>query len=94
EAQDEFEKLEAAIAESVDGIKGIDEKTSSLQSIKERIVANVTDLSAISEENAASNAEVSASTDNIATSIKEIADRIKGVSKQADNLKEIVAFFK
>ena len=94
EAQDEFEKLEAAIAESVDGIKGIDEKTSSLQSIKERIVANVTDLSAISEENAASNAEVSASTDNIATSIKEIADRIKGVNAQADNLKEIVAFFK
>ena len=27
-------------------------------------------------------------------SIKEIADRIKGVSAQADNLKEIVAFFK
>ncbi|MBO4608808.1 MAG: hypothetical protein J5696_02950, partial [Lachnospiraceae bacterium] len=94
EAQDEFEKLEAAIAQSVDGIKEIDEKTSSLQSIKERIVANVTDLSAISEENAASNAEVSASTDNIATAIQEIADRIKDVSAQADNLKEVVAFFK
>ena len=94
EAQEEFEKLEAAIVESVDGIKEIDEKTESLKHIKERIVANVSDLSAISEENAASNAEVSASTDNIATAIQEIAERIKGVSAQADNLKEIVAFFK
>ena len=94
EAQEEFEKLEAAIVESVDGIKEIDEKTESLKHIKERIVANVSDLSAISEENAASNAEVSASTDNIATAIREIAERIKGVSSQADNLKEIVAFFK
>ena len=94
EAQEEFEKLEAAIVESVDGIKEIDEKTESLKHIKERIVANVSDLSAISEENAASNAEVSASTDNIATAIREIAERIKGVSAQADNLKEIVAFFK
>ena len=94
EAQEEFEKLEAAIVESVDGIKEIDEKTESLKDIKERIVANVSDLSAISEENAASNAEVSASTDNIATAIQEIAERIKGVSAQADNLKEIVAFFK
>lgn len=94
EAQEEFEKLEAAIVESVDGIREIDEKTESLKHIKERIVANVSDLSAISEENAASNAEVSASTDNIATAIREIAERIKGVSAQADNLKEIVAFFK
>lgn len=94
EAQEEFEKLEAAIVESVDGIREIDEKTESLKDIKERIVANVSDLSAISEENAASNAEVSASTDNIATAIREIAERIKEVSAQADNLKEIVAFFK
>ena len=94
EAQDEFEKLEAAIAESVDGIKEIDEKTESLKDIKERIVANVSDLSAISEENAASNEEVSASTENIASAIQEIAERIKGVSEQADNLKDIVSFFK
>jgi len=94
EAQEEFEKLEAAISESVDGIREIDEKTEALKGIKERIVSNVSDLSAISEENAASNEEVSASTDNIATSIQEIAERIKAVSAQADNLKEIVSFFK
>ena len=94
EAQDEFEKLEAAIAESVDGIKEIDEKTEILKDIKERIVSNVSDLSAISEENAASNEEVSASTENIASAVQEIAEKIKGVSEQADNLKDIVAFFK
>ena len=94
EAQDEFEKLDAAIGQSVDGIKEIDEKTEALKTIKEQIVSNVSDLSAISQENAASNEEVTASVENIAASIQEIADRMQEVNTQTERLNEAVSYFR
>jgi len=94
EAQDEFDKLNNAIGESVEGIKEIDSMTSSLRAIKEQIVGNVTDLSAISEENAASNQEVSASVESIAASVQEIADKMQEVNEQAEGLTRSISFFK
>ncbi len=94
EAQDEFDKLNNAIGESVEGIKEIDSMTTSLRAIKEQIVGNVTDLSAISEENAASNQEVSASVESIAASVQEIADKMQEVNEQAENLTKTISFFK
>ena len=94
EAQEEFEKLNQAISESVEGIKEIDTKTDNLRVIKEQIVSNVSDLSAISEENAASNQEVSASVDTIAASIREIAEKMQEVNERTEQLNSAVAFFK
>ena len=94
EAQEEFDKLNQAISESVDGIKEIDSMTDNLRAIKEQIVSNVSDLSAISEENAASNQEVSASVDTIAASIREIADKMQEVNERTEQLNNAVAFFK
>ena len=93
-AQDSFTKLNEAIGQSVESIEQIDSMTGSLRTIKEQIVSNVSDLSAISEENAASNQEVSASVESIAASVAEIADKMKDMNDLAKNLNDAVAFFK
>ena len=79
---------------SVVAISSIHEKTVALNGATERIVSVVSDLSALSEENAASSEEMNASVEDITEGVEEIkrnSDEMRGMSLQ---LKESVAYFK
>ena len=92
--QSSFTSLDDAINVSVTKIQNIDGMTGELRKIKEVIVGNISDLSAISEENAASNEEVTASVDSIATGLDQIAAEISDVYQKAKGLKEEVEYFR
>ena len=92
--QEKFDELQEAIDKSVEGIHAIESTTADLNQIKQGLTSNVTDLSAISEENAASNEEVAASVTNIVSSVDEIANKMKDMNDMSDNLEDTVGFFK
>jgi len=80
--QQAFAELGAAIEESLAMISEIDSKAAELSVLKDGIIDNLSDLSGISEQNAASNQEVSAS-------ISDISGRVNHVSEQSDSMKEM-----
>lgn len=93
DTQDKFEILSTEVAKSLEMISEIDSKTGVLQGLKKDVVGNVSDLSAISEENAASNEEVTASVESIATSVEEISSKTEELKALADELSEQVSYF-
>ncbi len=94
ETKKRFDVLNTEITKSVEDIKGISSQTDSLESIKSTIVENVSDLSAISEENAASTEEVTASMESIASNIRDISVNADGMNDVASHLVEAVRKFK
>ncbi len=94
DAQSKFVDLETAIGDSVDQIRAIGEKADDLSNIKTSIISDVQDLSAISEENAASTEEVTASVQSIAANVSMIAERMKAMGGVSSDLSEDVSFFK
>lgn len=93
ETKKRFDVLNEEITSSVEGINGISSQTENLESIKATIIENVSDLSAISQENAASTEEVTASMESIAMNIRVISDNSDGMNDIADNLVEAVDKF-
>ena len=93
ETKKRFDVLNTEITNSVEDIRGISTQTESLESIKATIIENVSDLSAISQENAASTEEVTASMENIASNIRTISDNSDGMNNIADNLVRAVGEF-
>lgn len=94
DAQHKFDDLSEGVEASVVAISSIHEKTAALDGATERIVSVVSDLSALSEENAASSEEMNASVEDITEGVVEImrnSDEMRGMSLQ---LKESVAYFK
>ena len=94
DAQHKFDDLSEGVEASVVAISSIHEKTAALNGATERIVSVVSDLSALSEENAASSEEMNASVEDITEGVEEIkrnSDEMRGMSLQ---LKESVAYFK
>ena len=94
ETKKRFDVLNTEITKSVEDIKGISSQTDNLEAIKSTIVENVSDLSAISEENAASTEEVTASMENIASNIKQISGDADGMNDIASKLVGEVRKFK
>ena len=92
--QEKFDELQEAIDKSIEGIRSIETTTDALNNIKQELTSNVTDLSAISEENAASNEEVAASVTSIVTSVDEIANKMKDMNDMSDSLENAVDYFK
>ncbi len=86
ETKKRFDVLNEEITNSVEDIKGIASQTESLESIKAVIVENVSDLSAISQENAASTEEVTASMETIASDIRVISENSDGMNDIANSL--------
>ncbi|MBQ0041882.1 MAG: hypothetical protein KBS85_00990 [Lachnospiraceae bacterium] len=72
----------------------IHEESDNLEKIKEGILANVTDLSAISEENAASSEEVTASVESIAEAIRGTKEESEMMKSMADVLGNKMMQFK
>ena len=82
------------INNSIEQIGLIDEMTQSLNQIKMQIANNLSDLSAISEENAASNEQVSASVTSISSALETISNSNKEMNERARNLSEVIAYFR
>ncbi|MCR4788630.1 MAG: cache domain-containing protein [Lachnospiraceae bacterium] len=94
ETQNKFNVLNDEIGASIGGINSISEKINSLEQAKSTIIGSVQDLSAISEESAASNQQVSASVSNIASSVTDIDSSSQSIKSMADELNESVSYFR
>lgn len=94
ETQAKFETLNKEIEDSIQKITVIGSMTASIDSAKNDIVANVSELSAISEENAASNQEVTASVETMGDSIADISKKTSDMKELADNLNQAISVFK
>ena len=86
-------ELKVEIEKSLAEINGINEKTVVLDTSKGKIIDSVEDLSAISEENAASNQEVSANVAEIISEVQMVNEHCEKMNGMADKLEESVAYF-
>lgn len=93
ETRDDF----AILSESIEGTVGvagtISETTKKLDLIKQDIISNINDLSAISQENAASNEEVTANVGQITEAVQNIAEGVKNMRDVSSNLAEMMMYF-
>lgn len=94
DTQKKFEILTKSIMSSVESIKNIDKDVDNLNTMKDYIITNVSDLSAISEENAASTQEVTASVETIAAAMAEISEKMKLAGGLSRELDKTVEYFK
>ena len=93
-SKESFEILSKTINDNLVAVSRISEKTKQLDTIKQAIIGNINDLSAISEENAASNQEVSANITNIAESIDEMNAATGHVNNISEELAQLMEYFK
>ena len=92
--KESFEILSKTINDNLVAVSRISEKTKQHDTIKQPIIGNINDLSAISEENAASNQEVSANITNIAESIDEMNAATGHVNNISEELAQLMEYFK
>ena len=71
----------------------ISEKTDNLANYKEKVIENVQDLSAISQENAASNEEVNANINEIIAEVRTVNENCEKMNRMALDLEESVSYF-
>jgi len=93
DTQKKYEELSNSINQSVGEIRAIAEKTDNLTGSKEKVIEDVQSLSAISEENAASNQEVSANIAEIISEVQLVNDHCEKMNEMAGKLEESVAYF-
>lgn len=92
--QKKYEELSRDIERSVREIQMIADQTDNLSNYKEKVIENVQGLSAISEQNAASNQEVNAIVNEIMTQIQSVSGSCEKMNHMAQELRESVAYFK
>lgn len=93
ETQKKFEELSENINLSVTKIRDIADKTENLTGYKEKVLDNVQDLSAISEENYASNEEVSANVSEIISEVQVVNKNCEKMTQMAKELETSVSYF-
>ena len=93
-AKENFDVLNNCIQHNIASVKSIDSKTKALDELKGLIISSITELSAISEENAASNQEVTASVTNISSNVENIDEVTQEVLNSSDTLSELMTYFK
>lgn len=93
-AKDSFDRLTSSISANIRSVNMISDKTKQLDQLKQGIISNIDDLSAISEENAASNEEVSANITNITESIENVSSSSEQVKSISKDLSELMKYFK
>lgn len=89
-----YEELSGDITQSVNGIRTIAEKTEYLAAYKEKVIGNVKDLGAISEENADGNQEMTSNIHEIISDIQTINDNCERMNHMALKLEDAVAYFR
>ena len=90
---DDMDGLSRKVSEVVEDIDQVSDEAINLDTAKVSVLGNITDLSAISEENAASAEEVTATIDTIATGISGTKDESGQMRGMADELAERMTFF-
>ena len=93
-AKNGFDALSQIIEANVTTAGIIAEKTKNLEELKQTIINSITELSAISEENAASNEEVTANVSDIAEAVNKISDDTGTIKKESTDLEELMQYFK
>lgn len=94
ETRNSFNELSRQIENSVEEIAAIASKTGVLDENKVSITGSVQDLSAISEENAASNEEVTASLQTMVEYIQNVTERTREMNLKAHSLEEVIGRFR
>lgn len=94
QTQKKYEELSREITQSVIEIKAIADKTDNLTDYKEKVIANVQDLSAISQETAASSEEVSANVEEIISEVQKVNVNCEIMNDMAKELDEAVSYFR
>lgn len=92
--QNSFNILTESIEKSIEVAEVIDKKTVVLNDLKDGIISNVNDLSAISEENAASTEETSASAIEISELTKTVKNNANDLLNVAKVLESAISKFK
>lgn len=93
-AKESFDILNRIIEENAAIAQTVMDKTKNLEALKLDIINSVSELSAISEENAASNDEVTARVTEIAESVNRISEDTQTVRKVSSDMKELMDYFK
>ncbi len=89
-----FSQVETGIADSINGIAQIADRTNRLNSTRGDIVDVVQNLTAIAEENAASTQETSAAVNEVANVMQEISDHAVELQDIASTLEKNISIFK
>ncbi|MBR4777111.1 MAG: cache domain-containing protein [Lachnospiraceae bacterium] len=92
--RDKFNVLDSEIKTSVNEIDSVSAITDELNDIKEVITNAVTDLSAISEQTAATNEEVTSSVSQISKNVITISNDTDHLNELSDSLRDAVSYFK
>lgn len=92
--QKKYEELSLEIDQSVIGIRSIADKTDNLTDYKEKVIANVRDLSSISQQTAASSEEVCANVEEIITEVQKVNVNCEIMNDMAKELDEAVSYFR
>ena len=92
-AQNQYEELSQKIKHSAEEIGVLVEKADQLSEYKSKIVENVHDLSAISQQNAASHEEVNANVTEIVSEVRSVKDDCENMNAKARLLEEVVRYF-
>ena len=90
---DKFILLAEEIRQSISEIASVSDITAKLEGIKDKILEEVGDLAAISEETSATNEEVAASIESIAGNVKKVSDDTHTMNDLAEELNEAVSYF-
>lgn len=92
-ARDQYDELSQKIKHSAEEISVLMQKADQLSEYKTKIVENIHDLSAISEQNAASHQEVNANVTEIVTEVKSVKEDCENMNGKAKMLEEVVQYF-
>ncbi|MCR5686397.1 MAG: cache domain-containing protein [Lachnospiraceae bacterium] len=92
--QEKFDALSGYISTSVTEIDSVSSKAEQLGGIKTVITNAISDLSAISEENAATNEEVSSSISSITENVNRVSADSREMNNLSEELANAVAYFK
>lgn len=94
ETRSKIDDMSTTGEELAQGAAAIDNEAKSLLVLKDNVLSAISDLSAISEENAASSEEVTASVDNIASAVESTKMESEAMRHLAEDLSEKMEFFK
>ena len=89
-----FSAIDYGVDNTSDAVKTMYDKIDKLDKNKKIIIDEVSTLSSISEENAASCQETNASMEDIKANIEEIHEQSEGAKEIAIKLNEAVEYFK
>lgn len=94
DVETKFNALVVAIDKSLECINVLNENINKIEKVKQSIIGDVSELSAVAEENSASNEEVTASVETVSAAMQEIAANVTSCKNVCDSLRDSLKIFK